>query len=652
MHLSVTKKIGLVVFMVLTVTLFSMVVINQWITKKSTFDVAEKNIHDLSTLLTQYLVFAMNQGLDDVEPIINSAKNIQQIKDVRVIPTALVNEEAEALMDEMERQVLKDLKPLSQFEEFNEKPVIRSVEPVLAAESCVECHGGNVGDALAVISLRASMENEYIATSQQKRACFIMGFIILGVTVFFVVLVVRKTIVSHLLILVKSIQKISKGDLNFSINSHSNDEIGQVSTAVKDLQKNIKGKTAFADQIAQGDLSGKLDILSEYDSLSKAMIKMQRNIQAMLSDVKELIDAAVAGRLTFRANSSKHSGDFKNIVNGFNQTLDSILTPVNEAKDVLERVATGELSVRVNSDYKGDHATIKTALNAALENLDDSIYQVSNTSLDVAKASDELLNSSHTIASGASSQASALEEISGNLQELASVIKNNNLSAKNINNYTNETNEHVEASVDYMNQFSDTILRIKNSSDKVAKIVHTIDEIAFQTNLLALNAAVEAARAGEAGKGFAVVAEEVRNLAMKSAEAAKDTAVMIKEAVENADNGVELNVKVTEKLNMASQQVGKIKEMMNEISTTSEQQHTGIEQITQAVDEVNHIVQQNAVNADDSNRIAEGLSNQADKMQTLVSKFQITNQGRKDKDFKKKIDSNMQLNRKIAVNSN
>ena len=179
--------------------------------------------------------------------------------------------------------------------------------------------------------------------------------------------------------------------------------------------------------------------------------------------------------------------------------------------------------------------------------------------------------------------------------------------------------------VDSMNRLTDAVKSIKTSSDQTAKIVKTIDEIAFQTNLLALNAAVEAARAGEAGKGFAVVAEEVRNLAMRSAEAAKNTSNLIEESVKNTENGVVINQEVLRNLDEISGQVNKVSEMMSEIAAGSEQQSQGIDQINTSVDQMNQLTQHNAANSEESASASEELGSQAEELRMLVSAYKLRN---------------------------
>jgi methyl-accepting chemotaxis protein len=259
----------------------------------------------------------------------------------------------------------------------------------------------------------------------------------------------------------------------------------------------------------------------------------------------------------------------------------------------------------------------------------------------VAAASGQVASASQSLASGASESASSLEETSASLEEMSGMTRQNSDNARQANTLAVDASNAAEQGRDATQRMSgeinakiasmsEAIQQIKNSTAQTARIIKTIDEIAFQTNLLALNAAVEAARAGEAGKGFAVVAEEVRNLAMRSAEAARNTSALIEEAQKNADRGVAVTGDVAESLKRAVEveiakgfqntvdAVTRVKQLVAEVAAASEEQSKGIGQVNEAVSQMDKITQGNAANAEESASASEELSAQAREMAELV----------------------------------
>jgi methyl-accepting chemotaxis protein len=300
-----------------------------------------------------------------------------------------------------------------------------------------------------------------------------------------------------------------------------------------------------------------------------------------------------------------------------------VVAPVEEATRVLECLAERDLTARVQGEYLGDHARIKKAMNRAVANLDEVLGEVWEATEEVTGASEQIGRGSQKLAEGASEQASALQEVSSSLQQLSSMAKQNVGNAKEAQSLAESARSSATRGVDRMGALTGAMEKIKASSDATARIVKTIDEIAFQTNLLALNAAVEAARAGDAGKGFAVVAEEVRRLAQRSAEAARNTAALIEDSVKNAESGVELNDDVLKQLGEIAGQVNRVGEVMGEIAAASEQQSDGVIQINNAVEQMNGVTQGVASNSEQSAASAEELSGQAERMRELVTTFRL-----------------------------
>jgi len=225
------------------------------------------------------------------------------------------------------------------------------------------------------------------------------------------------------------------------------------------------------------------------------------------------------------------------------------------------------------------------------------------------------------LAEGASEQAASLEETSSSLEEMSSMTARNAGSAQEAKALADQMHQAADSSATQMKQMQQAMDAIKESSAGISQIIKTIDEIAFQTNILALNAAVEAARAGEAGAGFAVVAEEVRNLAQRSAESAKETSSKIEGAIRNSERGVTISAKVAESLGTIVEKAGAMNSLVAEIATASQEQDRGIGQLTTAVQQMDKVTQSNASNAEETASAAEELNAHADSLKDTVGEL-------------------------------
>jgi methyl-accepting chemotaxis protein len=381
----------------------------------------------------------------------------------------------------------------------------------------------------------------------------------------------------------------------------------------------------YVDNISKGNIPARITdhYNGDFNALKNNLNQCIDAVNLLIADAQSLSEASIEGRLSTRADASKHNGDFRKIVEGVNRTLDAVITPVMEATQVLEALSQYDLRARMLGNYSGDHARIKTALNDSAKALHDALAQVAEAVEQVSEASTQIAASSQSVAQGASEQASSLEETSSSLEEMAGMTKQNADNTIQARTLAQSTKVAAEKGGQAMTRMVDAMAKIRAASEGTSEIIKDINEIAFQTNLLALNAAVEAARAGEAGRGFAVVAEEVRSLALRSKEAAKKTEDLIKLSVGHAENGRVISSEVAGSLTEIVSAAGKVNDIVSEIAVASQEQSRGIEQVNHAVSEMDKVVQVAAANAEESSSAAEELSSQSEELAGLVGRFQL-----------------------------
>jgi methyl-accepting chemotaxis protein len=430
------------------------------------------------------------------------------------------------------------------------------------------------------------------------------------------------------------------------------------------LNKVAAGNLAIDLTLAPAD-SDTQETRTQFATISDALGRSAAAINALVADAGMLATAGVEGKLKTRADATKHQGDFRKVVQGVNDTLDAVIGPLNVAAAYVDRIGRGEVPPKITDTYNGDFNTIKNNINACVDGLqglveannviqlmaqndftsqvkgnyqgvfaelgkaiNDSIAQMREALMQVQEGALAIATASGEIAMGNQDLSSRTEEQAANLEETASgleqITSNVNLTADNAQSANQEAVKARQVAQDggtAVTQVIAAMESINESSAKINEIIGVVDEIAFQTNLLALNAAVEAARAGEQGRGFAVVAAEVRNLAKRSADAAKEIKVLIRESVAKSMDGSKVAAHAGETIQEVVANVQRVTALVGEIANATQEQSTGLIELNKAVVQMDEVTQQNAALVEEAAAAAETLDGQAHTLAEVVSRF-------------------------------
>ena len=333
------------------------------------------------------------------------------------------------------------------------------------------------------------------------------------------------------------------------------------------------------------------------------------------------------GKLSTRADAAKHQGQYRKVVEGVNATLDAVLQPVNEASDCLQEMAKGNLDIGDEGRLQGRPRRHQGEPQRHPGALNDILGQVAIAVDQVATGARQVSDSSQSLSQASTESASSLEEITASMHELTSQTNMNAENATQANQLATQAKVSAEKGNEEMGAMVKAMNDINESAASISKIIKAIDEIAFQTNLLALNAAVEAARAGKHGKGFTVVAEEVRNLAQRSAAAAKETAEMIEGSIKKTEVGARIAEDTSKALEEIVTGSAKVTDLIGEIASASKEQAQGIGQINTGLSQVDQVTQQVTASAEESASASEELSSQSLQLKQMLDKFRLRKQG-------------------------
>ena len=357
-------------------------------------------------------------------------------------------------------------------------------------------------------------------------------------------------------------------------------------------------------------------------SISGSISKPISTIAAFMKNAGTMGDITVSpANMEIMGKLAQRKDEIADLSNG----SASFIQHVTGIAQGLEAIAGGDLTHEVK--LLTDKDTMGKAMKQMVDNLNNMFAEINASTNQVSVGSKQVADGAQSLAQGATEQAASIQELSSSIAEIAERTKANASTANQTAKLSKTIKENAETGSRQMDEMITAVVEINEASKNISKIIKTIDDIAFQTNILALNAAVEAARAGSAGKGFAVVAEEVRNLASKSAEAAKDTGDMIQNSMDKAELGTRIAGETAESLKEIVAGINESSQLVAEIAKSSEEQSLGISHINTGIDQVAQVIQQNSATAEESAAASEEMSGQSDMLQQLIGQFRIKESG-------------------------
>jgi methyl-accepting chemotaxis protein len=381
----------------------------------------------------------------------------------------------------------------------------------------------------------------------------------------------------------------------------------------------------YVDRISKGDIPAKItdQYHGDFNEIKNNLNQCIDAISGVVGEVRTLAKAADDGKLDTRADETRYKGEYRQIIQGMNKTLEGFMAPIQDIGNVLTRLAKKDFSQAVEKAYPGAYGQLRDNVNLVVTSVRGAIQQINESAAQFAEGSRVIAESSQTLAAGAQTQSSSVEEMTAAIEELARSVEMVKTNATDATKVASEANRLAENGGKAVEKSVESMAQIRTSSQQISEIIQVISEIASQTNLLALNAAIEAARAGEHGMGFAVVADEVRKLAERSNQAAREISKLIKESTQKVEEGAQLSDETGESLKAIIKAAEATAAKIAEIAAATVQQAANAEEVSKAIQGIAQVTEQSAAGSEEMASSSEQLGAQAGTLRDLVRHFNI-----------------------------